>query len=243
MRRGDQIRVIGRWASRRAWSRAGAVAAVVATSPARRAIGFGTRVVMMLSGTVLVGTAVALLLWNEFGPGPLDVFIGAIRNITGLPLMIAVWLTIGSMSALAWVLGRRPGIGTLVGPLVAGPVIQVALSWMQQFDPSDHVLVKVAVHLVAVAGIGVGAGLVIDAGLGSGTGELLAAAAADRVGRPEPHVRLACESTWLVAGVVLGGPVGLGTVIVALLIGPSVAHGHRLVSSAVATGRRHAFAA
>lgn len=230
--------MIGRWASHRAWSRAGAVADVLATSPARRAIGYGTRFAMMLAGTVLVGTSVALMLWNQFGPGPLDVFIGAVRNITGLPLMVAVWLTIGSMSALAWVLGRRPGIGTLLGPLVAGPVIQIALAWMQRVDAPDHVLAKVVVHAVALAGIGIGAGLVIDAGLGAGTGELLAGAAADRLGRPEPYVRLACESTWLVLGVVLGGPIGLGTVIVTLAIGPSVARGHRMVSTASAAGRR-----
>jgi uncharacterized membrane protein YczE len=224
--------------SRRAWSRAGAIADVLAKHPARRALGYGTRVVMMVLGTVLVGLAVALLLWNDFGPGPLDVFVGAIRNITGLPLMISVWLTIGSMSALAWLLGRRPGIGTLVGPFIAGPVMQLALTWFQRFDAPEHLATKSAVQLLAVAGIGIGAGLVIDAGLGAGTGELLAAATADRVGRSEPQIRLLLESTWLIVGVVLGGPVGLGTVLVALTIGPSVARGHQLVSGAVATGRR-----
>jgi uncharacterized membrane protein YczE len=224
--------------SHRAWSRAGAIADVVSRHPARRALGYGTRIVMMVAGTVLVGLAVAMLLWNDFGPGPLDVFVGAVRHISGLPLMVAVWLTIGSMSALAWVLGRRPGLGTMVGPFVAGPVMQVALTWLERFESPDHLVTKSAVHLVAVAGIGIGAGLVIDAGLGAGTGELLAAAAADRSGRSEPQVRLVLESTWLLAGGVLGGPVGLGTVIVALTIGPSVAHGHRLVSGVVATGRR-----
>ena len=193
---------------------------------------------MLLAGTVTIGTSVAVLLWNDFGPGPLDVFIGAIRHLTGLPLMVAVWLTIGSLAVLAWSLGRRPGFGTLVGPLVTGPIMQVVLTFLQRFDAPEHVIVKIAVHLGAIGVVGVGAGLVINAGLGAGTGELLASAASARSGRSEPRVRLMFESTWLVLGVLLGGPVGLGTVLVALAIGPSVARGHRMVGSAVAGGRR-----
>jgi uncharacterized membrane protein YczE len=79
---------------------------------------------------------------------------------------------------------------------------------------------------------------VINAGLGAGTGKLLAAAASDRSGRPEPRMRLLFESTWLVMGALLGGPYGLGTVLVALAIGPSVARGHHMVSTALTAGRR-----
>ena len=228
----------GHWVTSRAWSRAGAVAQVLATHPARRALGLSTRVVMLLAGSSTIAVSVAFLLWNDFGPGPLDVFIGALRNLTGLPLMFAVWLTIGSLAAVAWALGRRPGFGTLIGPLVTGPVMQLVLSLLQRYDAPQHLVAKVAVHLLAIGTLGVGAGLVINAGLGSGTGELLAAAASDRSGRPEPRMRMLIESAWLVLGVLLGGPIGLGTVLVALAIGPSVARGHRVVGSAVSASRR-----
>lgn len=224
--------------TRRAWSRAGAIAEVLATHPARRALGLGTRIVMLLAGSVTIAVGVALLLWNDFGPGPLDVFIVGMRDRTGLPLMVAVWLTIGSLAVFAWALGRRPGVGTLVGPLITGPVIQASLHLLERHPAFDPLPAKIAVHLVALAAIGVGAGLVITAGLGAGTGELLAAAASDRSGRPEPRMRMMFESTWLVAGVLLGGPIGLGTVLVALAIGPAVAHGHRMVDGAVTSGRR-----
>lgn len=229
---------MGRWVSRRAWSRAGAVAEVLATHPARRALGLGTRVLMLLAGTITIGSSVAVLLWNNFGPGPLDVFIGAVRHLTGLPLMVAVWMTIGTLALFAWALGRRPGFGTLVGPLVTGPIMQLVLSFLHRYPSPEHLVEKIAVHLLAIGAVGVGAGLVISAGLGAGTGELLAAAASDRSGRPEPRMRLMFESTWLLAGALLGGPFGLGTVIVALAIGPSVARGHRMVSTTVAAGRR-----
>lgn len=211
---------------------------MLATHPARRALGLGTRIAMLLAGTVTIGASVAVLLWNDFGPGPLDVFIGAVRTLTGLPLMVAVWLTIGSLAVIAWALGRRPGVGTLVGPLVTGPIMQFVLTVLERYPSPDYLVEKIVVHLLAIGLIGVGAGLVINAGLGAGTGELLAAAASDRSGRPEPRMRLLFESTWLVMGALLGGPYGLGTVLVALAIGPSVARGHRMVSTALTIGRR-----
>jgi len=95
------------------------------------------------------------------------------------------------------------------------------------------IVARLTIHVAAVGMIGLGAGALIVSGLGAGSGELIASAASDRVGRPEPRVRLAIESSFLVVGVALGGPIGLGTVAVALIIGPAVAMGHRFVSRSV----------
>jgi uncharacterized membrane protein YczE len=95
----------------------------------------------------------------------------------------------------------------------------------------------IAIHVIAVFVVGVGAGALIVSGLGAGTGELLAAAAAERTARSEPRLRMAFESSLLVVGVALGGPVGLGTVVVALCIGPAVMVGYRVVDSVAARGR------
>jgi uncharacterized protein len=227
-----------RWATGRPWSRAGAVAAILATGAPRRVLAATTRVALLLAGSAAIGVAVGVMLWNDFGPGPLDVFIGAVRTRTGLPLAVAVWAVVGAMGAIAWVLGRRPGIGTLVGPLIAGPVMQATVALLEPTDAPGSLVVHVLVHAAAIAVLGFGAGALIVSGLGAGTGELLAAAASDRSGRPETGVRFACEAAWLVLGVALGGPIGLGTVLVAAFIGPSVAHGYRRIDSIVAGSLR-----
>lgn len=227
-----------RWVAERAWSRAGAVAAVLATGAPRRVLAFATRVALLVAGSVTIGVAVALMLWNDIGPGPLDVFIGAIRTRTGLPLTVAVWAVVGAMAIVAWVLGRRPGFGTLAGPLIIGPVMQLSVGLLGRLGAPDSVPVHLGIHLLAIAVAGVGAGAMIVSGLGAGTGELLAAAASDRSGRPETRVRWGFEVAWLVLGVALGGPIGLGTVLVAFLIGPAVAHGYRGVDAVVAGSRR-----
>lgn len=217
--------------SGRAWSRAGAVAAVINRGVPRRLLGMTTRFALLISGSCVIAMSVAVTIWNDLGPGPLDVFIGGIREQTGLPLTVAVWLTVGSMIAGAWALGRRPGVGTMLSPLIIGPVLQLALASLNEIGAPNSLIVRIAVHLLAVLGIGVGAGALIVSGLGAGSGELLASAASDRSGRSESKMRAACELSWIVIGVILGGPVGFGTLIVAIFVGPAVGLGFRFVDS------------
>jgi uncharacterized membrane protein YczE len=227
-----RTRKLVRWAGRHAWSRAGAVARVLATKPVPRRLSPIARTLLLVSGSVTIGTAVALMLWDDLGPGPLDVFIVAIRDRAGLPLAPAMWVAIGAMMLASWTMGRRPGAGTVLAPLVIGPVAQILLGRLDDLTTPTSITTLVVLHVGAIGIAGIGAGALIVSGLGAGSGELLAAAASDRSGHSEPRVRLAFEGCLVVLGVLLGGPVGLGTVIVVLLIGPAVALGYRLVDGA-----------
>lgn len=220
--------------ARHAWSRAGAVAEVLQSGTTRRVLTLTTRSALLAVGSALIAVSVAVTLWTELGPGPLDVFIGAVRHHTGLPISLAVWATVGSLIALAWALGRRPGPGTFISPLLIGPMLQAALAALESFGAPESIVVRLVLQCVAIAGIGLGAGALIVSGLGAGSGELLASAASDRVGRPEPTVRFACEATWIVLGVALGGPAGIGTLMVAAAVGPAVAKGYAVVDAAAA---------
>ena len=222
--------------SRLALSWVGAIADVIATSPMRRVLGLSTRITLLLTGSAIIAASVAVTLWTQLGPGPLDVFIGAVRVHTGLPLSIAVWLVVGMLIAVAWALGRRPGVGTIVGPLVVGVVMQSVSALLADYEAPTSIVLRAGIHLLAIGAVGIGAGALIVSGLGAGSGELLASAASNRWGRTEPRVRVAFEVTWLVIGVAMGGPVGLGTILVALTIGWSVSNGHRMVDRTVGRG-------
>jgi len=193
-----------------------------------------TRSVLLAGGSALIAVSVAVTLWTELGPGPLDVFIGAVRHHTGLPISVAVWATVGSLIGIAWALGRRPGPGTFISPLLIGPMLQAALVALQSFGAPGSIAVRLVLQCVAIAGIGLGAGALIVSGLGAGSGELLAGAASDRARRPETTVRFVCEMTWIVLGVALGGPAGIGTLMVAGAVGPAVAKGYAVVDAAAA---------
>ncbi len=222
--------------TRLALSRVDAIAELIARSRVRRVLGLSTRITMLLVGSTIIAAAVAVTLWTKLGPGPLDVFIGAVRVHTGLPLSLAVWLVVGTLISVAWLLGRRPGVGTIVGPLVVGVVMQSVSALLANYDAPTSIVLRLAIHLLAIGAVGIGAGALIVSGLGAGSGELLASAASNRSGRREPRVRLAFEVTWLVIGVAMGGPAGLGTILVALTIGWSVSNGHRMVDRTAGRG-------
>jgi uncharacterized membrane protein YczE len=115
--------------------------------------------------------------------------------------------------------------------------MQAVVAVLDGVEPPAALAVVLVIHVAAVFVVGIGAGALIVSGLGAGSGELLAAAASDRTGRPEPRLRMAFELSWLGAGVALGGPIGLGTLVVALAIGPAVMVGYRAVDGAVVSCR------
>jgi uncharacterized protein len=209
------------------------VAASLATLTTTRAMRLSARVGLMVAGSLLIAVGVATTLWLELGAGAIDVFIGALRIRTGLPLGLTVWVVVAGFVAASWALGRRPGPGTVLSPLIAGPAMQVAVTLLGHHDVPGPFIVRVSVLLVAVGVVGVGAGAVIVARFGAGPVELLATAASHRTGRPEHRTRMVLELSCLAVGAALGGPVGVGTVLVALAIGPAVAIGQRLVTGAV----------
>lgn len=204
----------------------------------RRAMSISCRFALLLFGALTIGVSIAVMMWNDLGPGPLDVFIIALRAKTAMPLMVAVWLTIGTLIMVAWALGRRPGFGTFFVPVLLGPVIQFTVSALGSYNHSEFVAVQIAVQLLAIGAVGVGAGAAIASGLGMGMGELLTAATADRVGVSEPKVRAAWEVTFVAVGLLMGGPAGVGTLLIACLVGTSVARGKRIVDTVTARAMR-----
>ncbi len=162
------------------------------------------RVGLLVVGSVVIAAGVAVMLWTDLGPGPLDVFIGAVRVRTGLSLTLAVWLVIAALVGVAWLLGRRPGPGTVASPLIVGPVMQAMVSGLDGIDPPRAFVLVAAIHVAAVFVVGLGAGALIVSGLGAGSGELLASAASGRTGRPEPRNphghRADVARRWSVAG-------------------------------------------
>ncbi len=129
---------------------------------------FSVRVALLVAGSFTIAVAVAVTLWNGLGPGPLDVFIGAIRVRSGLPLGPTVWLVVGSMIVMSWLLGRRPGPGTIISPLIIGVAMQATATMLESVGAPDAIVVRVVIHLLAVGAIGLGAGALIVSRLARG---------------------------------------------------------------------------
>jgi uncharacterized membrane protein YczE len=174
------------------------------------------RLVQLYAGLVLFGASMALMVDAGLGLDPWDVFHQGIARATGLPLGWVV-IAAGAVVLLLWVpLRQRPGVGTVSNVIVVGLAVDRALAVL---PVPHHLPVRVAYLLVGILANAVATGLYIGAGLGPGPRDGLMTGIAAR-GHSLRVVRTAIELTVLATGVVLGGTLGVGTVLYALAIGP-----------------------
>ena len=115
-----------------------------------------------------------------------------------------------------WPLRLRPGVGTVANAVLVGVVIDLILSLAH---PPHTLWARVTLLVGGVTGNGIATGLYVGAGLGPGPRDGLSIGIAAR-GHSMRVVRTAIEATVLITGFLLGGTVGIGTVLYALTIGP-----------------------
>ena len=184
------------------------------------------RFLRLIAGLVLYGISGSLLVLAGLGLDPWDVLHQGLSRTFGL--QVGTWvIVVGFIVLLGWIpLRQRPGAGTALNVILIGLVMNVVLDVV----PSPHYL-PVRFGLVAIGVVlnGLATGLYIGAGLGPGPRDgLMTGLAADgRVaGSAGPRrfrsiraVRTLIEVTVLLAGWLLGGTVGFGTVAYAATIG------------------------
>ncbi|MER7073937.1 hypothetical protein [Terrabacter sp. NPDC000476] len=177
------------------------------------------RLVQLLGGLTLYGVSMAMMIRSTLGLDPWDVFHAGITS--HLPMTFGqVTIVVGALVLLLWVpLRQWPGLGTVANVVVIGLAADAGLALIA---PPEALWARV---LMLVAGIvlnGVAGGLYIGSQLGPGPRDGLMTGVARRSGLSIRLVRTSIEVTVLAVGWLLGGPVGLGTVAYAVLIGPLV---------------------
>ncbi len=185
--------------------------------------GVAVRTVALFFGLIVFAIAIVLLLESGFGLPPWDVLHMGISRHSPLTIGTASVLVGLAVLFVAWAVGQRPGFGTVANAVVIGVMVDLLLSVDAVADLREASVPGRAALLLAGVGLfGVGSAFYIGAGLGAGPRDSLMLALSKRSGRRIGLVRTALELTALAAGVVLGGVAGLGTVLVALLLGPAV---------------------
>ncbi|HVE93326.1 MAG TPA: hypothetical protein VNB24_00290 [Acidimicrobiales bacterium] len=174
------------------------------------------RIPQLLVGLFLCGLGDALMIDAGLGLGPWDVLHQGISRHTGIPIGMVVIL-VGVVLFLGWIpLRQRIGVGTVLNVILIGLTIDLLL--LVPFEPSG-LFARGAALLVGDVLLAAGAGIYIGAGLGTGPRDGLMTGLVAR-GLPLRTVRTAMELTVLVFGWLLGGTVGVGTILFALSIGP-----------------------
>lgn len=174
------------------------------------------RFLQLQVGLVGFGISLALMLRARLGLGPWDVLHQGLANVTGLSIGWIVIVT-GACVLLLWIpLRQRPGIGTLCNVVVVGLVVDASVAALPGLRSMP---LRIAFLLGGIVTNGVATALYIGAGLGPGPRDGLMTGMARR-GHSIRVVRTALEVAVFIAGLTLGGTVGVGTVLYAVSIGP-----------------------
>ena len=179
-----------------------------------------TRVLILFAGLIIFGLGDSLLIQGNQGNAPWTVFAQGITIKTGMSIGFAT-LLISTFVLLIWIpLREKPGFGTLSNIILIATFIQVGT----EIFPEQHsFLPGIAFDLIGIAMVGLGSSLYITCGLGPGPRDGAMTGIHYRTGIRVGRVRLGIELVVLIIGWLLGGTVGIGTALFALLIGQSVA--------------------
>lgn len=177
------------------------------------------RILQLLLGLPLYGAGGAFIIAAGQGVDPWTALAQGLSVRTGIGVG---WVTniLGLLVLLLWIpLRQRPGAGTIANILVVGTAMQITLELVPGPPPGIAQLGMLIAGIVMVA---VASGLYIGARLGPGPRDGLMTGLHGRLGMPVWAARASVELTVLTIGWMLGGTVGVGTVLFALTIGPLV---------------------
>jgi uncharacterized protein len=185
------------------------------------------RALILLSGLSIFGFGEALLFKAGLGNSPWAVFAQGISRHSRLSVGEATFLISAIVLALWLPLNERPGLGTVSNMVVIAMALQLGIDHFPKFNSP---LSQIFAILFGISLVGLGSGFYITCGLGPGPRDGLMTALHKKTGVRVGRVRLTLELLVFLIGWALGGTVGLGTALFALLIGNSVALSFKLVS-------------
>jgi len=181
-------------------------------------------------GLFLFGLAVSLMLEARIGLDPWSSLHEALSIRSGLSFgrvaqCVGLLLILGSRI----VLSVRPGLATICNMLIIGPWVDF-LRIQSWFPQSDGGVIGTVQFISGVLVMGVGTAVYIGARLGAGPRDGLAMGLSRRAGRSLRLTRYGIEILVLGLAALLGGSIGLGTVLFAVLIGPTMQASLKLFS-------------
>lgn len=179
------------------------------------------------AGLLVCTLGYALVIRPGLGVAPWDVFHLGVVGRTGLSLSFVLQATGAVVIGLNWLMGIRPSLGMVLNMLSFGPILQAVLP----FVPTPDVLsARWTMLLAGILVTGIGVALYTSADLGTGPRDGMMVGLTRRLGVPVAVIKNGMDVTIAALGWLLGGPLGIGTVVVALGTGPAVQLGLRFVT-------------
>ena len=181
-------------------------------------VSFPERVVRCVAGLFLFGLGITFFIRAELGLAPWDVFHKGLSEKLDVPIGNVI-IGVGVLLLLLWIpLKQKPGLGTILNAIEIGLVVNLTKPIVGH---PDHIVGRLGLMVAGLLIVALGSALYIGAGLGPGPRDGLMLGLSE-LGISIRLARTCVEITVLIAGVALGGPVGLGTIAFTFGIGPLV---------------------
>ena len=179
-----------------------------------------SRVAILFFGLAIFGLGDSLLVQGDVGNAPWTVFSQGLTYKTGLSIGWATFF-ISIFVLLIWIpLNEKPGFGTLSNIVLIAAFIEIGT---HIFPKQTSTVAGVIFAIIGIAMVGLGSALYITCGLGPGPRDGAMTGIHFKTGIRVGRVRMGIELVVLSVGWLMGGRVGIGTALFALLIGQSVA--------------------
>ena len=175
---------------------------------------------VLFFGLFIFGLGDSLLIQSQIGNAPWSVLAQGVSNSLDITMG---WSTFGisTLVLLGWIpLREKPGFGTISNIVIIALAIEIGVTYIPL---QENYFIGILYTLLGIAMVGVASALYITCGLGPGPRDGLMTGIHFKTGIRVGRVRLAIEGSVLALGWLLGGTVGLGTLLFALFIGQSIA--------------------
>jgi len=171
-------------------------------------------------GFIIYGISIALIIRADLGTGPWAVLAVAIADITGTTPGTMLIVTGLMVLVIALLMKERIGWGTVGNILFIGPWTDLFLFLIPSFE--DNLWLEIPALIIAVVLSGVATAVYISVNAGAGPRDSLMLAVSRVTGKSVQLSRVVIEILVVIGGWLLHGPVGIGTLVFAVLIGPLV---------------------
>ena len=178
--------------------------------------------IYLILGLILFGLGETLLITAGVGVSPWTVLAQGISFKTGYSIGLTTFFVSIGVLCLWIPLRQKPGVGTILNTIIVSIVIDVSLPYL----PAPELLVfQILQVIIGVVIVGLGSGFYLIANLGPGSRDGLMTGLQKKTNLPISLIRAILEISAVTVGWYLGGIVGIGTIIFALVIGPFVSAG------------------
>ena len=184
---------------------------------------YAEKLARCITGLAFFGFGITLFLRANLGLAPWDIFHKGLSEKLDISIGLVIE-GVGLFLLLLWIpLRQRPGVGTILNAIEIGLVVNLTKPLIGE---PDQLIIRALMVIAGVLVIGLGSALYIGAGLGSGPRDgLMLGLSKYAIRGHQISIRVArtfVELTVMVAGLFLGGSIGIGTLIFMFGIGPLV---------------------